>query len=71
MPIFTAGILGGLVGITAICTLCRPWEALLIGMIGSVLTCTGMFDHVYIKNVFMIMGECAVNDINNIYKMLS
>ena len=51
VPIFTSGILGGLVGITAICTLCRPWEAFLIGMIGSVLTCTGMFDHVYMRTL--------------------
>ena len=39
--IFTSGILGGLVGITAICTLCRPWEALIIGAVGSTMTCIG------------------------------
>eukprot|EP00794_Sanderia_malayensis_P012874 gene12874-14199_t len=42
VPMFTSGILGGLVGITAICTICRPWEALIIGFIGGVLSCTGM-----------------------------
>lgn len=50
--IFSAGILGGLVGITAICTACRPWQALIIGAIGSVLSCTGkpnMFVLFYLK----------------------
>ncbi len=41
VPVFTAGILGGLVGITAICTICRPWEAFVIGAVGGLLTCTG------------------------------
>lgn len=39
IPIFVTGILSGLVGITAICTLARPWEGLLIGAIGALLAC--------------------------------
>jgi len=39
---FTSGMLGGLVATTAICTLCRPWEAIVIGMVGGVLSCTGL-----------------------------
>ncbi|XP_030832221.1 putative ammonium transporter 3 [Strongylocentrotus purpuratus] len=31
------GILGGLVGITALCALARPWEGLLIGAIGGII----------------------------------
>ena len=43
VPIFMSGILGGLVGITAICTICKPWEALLIGFVGGIITCVGKF----------------------------
>ena len=32
------GILGSLVSITGICTLCRPWEALVIGAVASVVS---------------------------------
>ena len=38
---FTSGILGGLVSVTAICAICRPWEALLIGFIGGIITSYG------------------------------
>mgnify|MGYP001792509557 CR=1 FL=1 len=33
------GILGGLVGITAICAVARPWEGFLIGFIGAAVAC--------------------------------
>ncbi|PFX19288.1 putative ammonium transporter 3 [Stylophora pistillata] len=39
VAVFITGILGGLVGITAICAVCRPWEAFLIGFIGGVVAC--------------------------------
>ena len=39
---FTSGILGGLVSITAICDHCRPWQAVLIGFIGGIITSYGM-----------------------------
>ncbi|EDO47038.1 predicted protein, partial [Nematostella vectensis] len=35
------GILGGLVSVTGICPLARPWESILIGTIGGVLSCFG------------------------------
>ena len=41
VALFTSGMLGGMVGITAICTLCRPWEAYIIGIIGGALSCIG------------------------------
>ena len=34
---FATGILGGLVGITAIAAVCRPWEGLFIGFIGGLI----------------------------------
>lgn len=41
ISIFVTGILSGLVGITAVCALCRPWEAIVIGAIGALLACPG------------------------------
>jgi len=41
--IFTNCILGGLVSITAICAICRPWEALLIGMFGGFIVSYGKY----------------------------
>ncbi|XP_057308450.1 putative ammonium transporter 3 [Hydractinia symbiolongicarpus] len=41
VSIFTSSILGGLVSITAICGVCRPWEALCIGFVGGMITCYG------------------------------
>ena len=39
--IFTNCILGGLVSVTAICALCKPWEALLIGIAGGFVVSYG------------------------------
>lgn len=42
IPVFSTSILGGLVGITAICAICRPWEALVIGFIGAAVANGGI-----------------------------
>ena len=39
VAIFITGVLGGLVGITAICAVCHPWEAFPIGFIGGLVAC--------------------------------
>ena len=39
VAVFITGVLGGLVGITAICAVCRPWEAFIIGFIGGLVAC--------------------------------
>ena len=41
IPTFSYGILGGLVGITAICAVCKPREALLIGFMGAAVAIGG------------------------------
>ncbi|XP_020902017.1 putative ammonium transporter 3 [Exaiptasia diaphana] len=41
IPVFITGILGGLVSITAICSIARPWEALVISLIGALISCAG------------------------------
>ncbi|CAB4028939.1 ammonium transporter 3, partial [Paramuricea clavata] len=40
--ILVTGLLGGLVSVTAICAVCRPWEALVIGFIGAAVAIGGM-----------------------------
>ncbi|XP_038071607.1 putative ammonium transporter 2 [Patiria miniata] len=35
------GVLGSLVSITAMCALAHPWEAYIIGVVGSLIACTG------------------------------
>ncbi|XP_031564624.1 putative ammonium transporter 3 [Actinia tenebrosa] len=38
---FATGILGGLVSITAICAVARPWESFIIGFVGGLIACMG------------------------------
>ncbi|KAK3740298.1 hypothetical protein QZH41_018530, partial [Actinostola sp. cb2023] len=42
VDVFVTGILGGLVSITAICAVVRPWESLVIGFIGGAIACLGL-----------------------------
>jgi len=39
IPIFVTGIRGGLVAVTGICALARPWEGLVIGFLGGLFAC--------------------------------
>ena len=39
VPIFVTGIRGGLVSVTGICALARPWEGLVIGFFGGLFAC--------------------------------
>ena len=41
IPEFVGGVLGGLVAITAPANVIRPWEAVIIGMIGGLCTIGG------------------------------
>jgi len=52
IPILVTGILSGLVSITAICSLARPWEAILIGALGALLACPGcaLLDRLHIDD---------------------
>eukprot|EP00111_Clytia_hemisphaerica_P023681 TCONS_00069791-protein len=50
--IFTNCILGGLVSITAICALCKPWEALLVGMAGGFIVSYGV----------LLIGKLKIDD---------
>lgn len=60
------GILGSLVSITAGCFLYRAWEAMLIGAIGSMLTCLAMplFDKWGIDDP---VGASAVHGVSGIW----
>lgn len=39
VPTFVTGIRGGLVSVTGICALARPWEGILIGLFGGMFAC--------------------------------
>ena len=41
VPQFTAGLLGGLVSITASCNIITPWEGLVVGFIGGGISIAG------------------------------
>lgn len=60
------GILGSLVSITAGCFLYRAWEAMLIGVIGALLTCLSMpiFDKWSVDDP---VGASAVHGVGGIW----
>lgn len=64
------GILGSLVSITAGCFLYRAWEAILIGAIGSFLTCIAMpiIDHFGIDDP---VGASAVHGVSGIWGVIA
>ena len=39
VPTFVTGVRGGLVSVTGICALARPWEGLVIGVFGGLFAC--------------------------------
>ena len=39
VPTFVTGIRGGLVAVTGICALAKPWEGLVIGFFGGLFAC--------------------------------
>ncbi|XP_035668368.1 putative ammonium transporter 3 [Branchiostoma floridae] len=59
------GILGALVGVTGICALAHPWEGLVIGAVGSFLSCVGTEMMVKLRiddpvGCFPVHGLCSV-----------
>lgn len=60
------GILGSLVSITAGCFLYRAWEAMIIGVIGALLTCLAMplFDKMAVDDP---VGASAVHGVSGIW----
>ena len=39
VPTFVTGLRGGLVSVTGICALARPWEGIVIGLFGGMFAC--------------------------------
>lgn len=64
------GILGSLVSITAGCFLYRAWEALLIGLIGALLTCLTMplFDKMSVDDP---VGASSVHGVSGIWGVIA
>lgn len=64
------GILGSLVSVTAGCFLYRAWEAIVIGIIGSFLTCVAMpiIDHFGIDDP---VGASAVHGVSGIWGVIA
>ncbi|XP_066271272.1 putative ammonium transporter 3 [Branchiostoma lanceolatum] len=59
------GILGALVGVTGICALAHPWEGLIIGAVGSFVSCVGTEMMVKLRiddpvGCFPVHGMCSV-----------
>ena len=52
IPTFISGVLGGLVSITGISTLCKPWEGMVIGFIGGAVATYGsrLLKHLHVDD---------------------
>ncbi|XP_067664667.1 putative ammonium transporter 3 [Haliotis asinina] len=63
-------VLGSLVSITASCALVRPWESIIIGMIGAILTigCTKLLDVIHVDDP---VGAVAVHGASGIWGLLA
>ncbi|XP_071102710.1 putative ammonium transporter 3 [Haliotis cracherodii] len=63
-------VLGSLVSITASCALVRPWESIVIGIIGAILTlcCTKLLDVLHIDDP---VGAVAVHGASGIWGLLA